>query len=59
MPPIAMPAIAPLPMPGLDLPLRVGLGREVLVERGGVIAVVGRTNVEDSDLVDGFVLLTC
>jgi len=56
MPPIAMPAIAPLPMPVLDLRFRVGLGREVRVERGGLIVVVApRSLVEDARLGDGFV----
>ena len=40
MPPIAIPAIAPLPIPDLDLRFRAGLGREVRVERGGLIVVV-------------------
>jgi len=56
MPAIAIPAIAPLPIPGLDLPLRVGLGREVRVERGGVIVVVApRFLVEDGEFGEGVV----
>ena len=41
MPPIAMPVIAPLPIPGLELRFRAGLGRDVRVVRGGLIEVVG------------------
>jgi len=52
MPAIAIPAIAPLPMPGLELRLRVGLGREVRVERGGLIVVVAPVLVEDAELSD-------
>ena len=56
MPAIAIPAIAPLLTPDLDLRFRVGLGREVRVERGGLMVVVGpRLLVEDAGTDGGVV----